>query len=119
MVVAEQEEPKNIRFRMDPVRKDRWLALCEAKKISQQDAIEAIIDLVLAQDDTVQSMMLGQTKAREDLVELVLRRMAKDQDDLDDLITEAPANGDGPSASAPPHSPAPARGRGAKSSRKR
>ena len=72
---ANESEKMNVRFRMDPVRKAKWLALCEAKKISQQDAMEALLDFVFVQDETVQSMLLGQTKARDDLIEVVLRRL--------------------------------------------
>jgi hypothetical protein len=72
---ANGSEKKNVRFRMDPVRKAKWLALCAEKKISQQDAMESLLDFVFVQDEMVQSMLLGQTKAKDDLIEVVLRRL--------------------------------------------
>ena len=75
IVDTPEAEKKNVRFRMDPVRKGKWLALCEEKKISQQDAMESLLDFLFVQDETVQSMLLGQTRARDDLIEVVLRRL--------------------------------------------
>jgi len=64
-----------VRFRLPDDKKASWDALCERKKITQQNAIEALIDFALMQDDVALSMLLGQTEATDDLIEVVLRRM--------------------------------------------
>ena len=73
--MTESTEPKNLRFRLPEDVKYAWVAMCERKKIGQQDAIQALVDFALAQDDVALSMLLGQTEATDDLIEVVLRRM--------------------------------------------
>ena len=74
LVVANVE---NFKFRVSPDLKKRWLAFCETKRISQRDAIVATVEFLLAQDEVIQSMLLGQVQSSPDLIELVLRRLAK------------------------------------------
>jgi hypothetical protein len=83
MVVTLDE---NFRFRVSSDLKARWAGLCERKKISQQDAITALMELVLVQDEITQSMMFGQTPAAPDLIAVVLRR-------IDGTLAEPPSGG--------------------------
>ena len=73
--MADQKIDRSVRFRLPDDKKASWDALCERKKITQQNAIEALIDFALMQDDVALSMLLGQTEATDDLIEVVLRRM--------------------------------------------
>lgn len=75
MVVASTE---NFRFRLTTHLKDQWKSLCDGKNISQQDAVESLLKWFVRQDDDLQSMILGQTKVKPDLVRLVLMRLAAD-----------------------------------------
>jgi hypothetical protein len=68
---------ENFRFRVSPDLKSRWVALCERKKISQQNAITALMELAIVQDELAQSMIFGQTPAAPDLIDVVLRRMGR------------------------------------------
>lgn len=54
--------------------KRRWEQFLTRKKISQQDAITALINYTMDQSDFFQSILLGQMKADHDLLITVLRR---------------------------------------------
>ena len=72
MVVSSDQ---GLRIRVPEDLKRSWLSLCEAKKISQQDAATSLLAWIVSQDDLVQSMVLGQVQPSADLVTLVLNRM--------------------------------------------
>jgi hypothetical protein len=59
--------------------KKEWDAFLERKKISQQDALVAMIRYAMVQNDVFQSIMMGQMKADHDLLITILRREAKDK----------------------------------------
>lgn len=73
--VDKADDRESFRFRLPGQLKEEWVRMCLTKKISQQEAIEAVIGFLLAQDDTTRSMLLGQIAATDDLIELVLRRI--------------------------------------------
>jgi hypothetical protein len=77
MLVADKE---NFRFRLDGKLKEEFMEMCEQRKISQQEAISAVIGWIVNADDLMQSMILGQLPATDDLVQIVLRRMSKHRD---------------------------------------
>src|SRR4051812_8044086 len=68
-------EPKNLRIVLPAGLVDRWESLLSEKRISQQDAIVGLVTSVMEMDDDVQSMLMGQMKPRDDLIETVLRRL--------------------------------------------
>src|SRR6476620_6681048 len=66
-----------VKFRVEPDMKQRWDALLERKKITQQDAGLALVQWLLESDDLLQSMVLGQVNPAEDLAGIVVRRLVK------------------------------------------
>jgi hypothetical protein len=75
MVVAEFE---NLRIRVRGAVNSAFNEFVERKRMSKQDAIEGMLTWLLAQDDLVQSMVLGQVRADPDLVAYVLAKLAGD-----------------------------------------
>lgn len=67
----------NLRFRMSAELKERWSAACDARKISQQDAITSLLEFFVAQDGMVQAAILGQIPLRNDTIELAIRAVAR------------------------------------------
>lgn len=65
----------NLRFRLDGVLKERWIATCDARKISQQEAVNALIGWFTSQDELTQLMIFQQVTPKPDLIETVLQRM--------------------------------------------
>lgn len=76
-VEKEQKDYENLRIRMSPSTKATFDALIKRKKISQQDAIVSLVTMLMAQDDVVQSVLLGQILPHPDVVELAIRRLAE------------------------------------------
>lgn len=74
MVVSLEE---NLRFRISRDLKERWTRACEERKISQQDAINALVEFFVDRDELVQLMILGQVSRSADLVRLALRSDAR------------------------------------------
>lgn len=69
---------ENLRIRVKRSVNERFSELCTRKRITKQDAIEGLLlSLLMQDDDTVQSMMMGQVEVTDDLIELVLRRLAR------------------------------------------
>jgi hypothetical protein len=79
LVNTEEKKEKSIRLPIDAQRMEAWEKLLDEKQITQQAALLAMIDWVVAQDPLVQSMVLGQIPASDDLVRVALRRMAERQ----------------------------------------
>lgn len=75
MFVAELE---NLRIRVTERTNAGLTRLSEARKISKQDAIEALLVWFLDLDEMLQAMILGQVPDTygPDVVKLVLRRLA-------------------------------------------
>lgn len=71
------EKRVDLIFRVSEDSKSRWDALTSGKKISQQNAGRFLVDWFLGLDELTQSMILGQIEASDDLIEVVLRRLAK------------------------------------------
>lgn len=68
MIVA---EPKNLRIVIPPGLQEEWRRLTDGKKISQQDAVEALIRFVLGQSDVGRSLVLGQIQPSPQLLKIV------------------------------------------------
>ncbi len=66
---------ENLRIRISTDLKERWTAACERKKISQQDAINEMMEWFLGQEDLVQSMIFGQIESTPELHRLVLNKL--------------------------------------------
>lgn len=75
--LVQTDDTKSFRIRVSPVLKDRYGEMCGARKISEQDAGNALLAWIVEQEPEVQAMILGQLPANDDLVETVLRRMQK------------------------------------------
>jgi hypothetical protein len=71
----ENKTEKGIRLPVSGERLRRWEAMLKARNINQQQALLAMIDWMVDQDPMVQSMILRQQPARDDLAELVLERL--------------------------------------------
>jgi hypothetical protein len=70
-------ELENLRTRLESKKKEKLLALCDRKKISLQDVMDALVEFLLDQDDLTQSMILRQVAPRADLIAHSLRAMTK------------------------------------------
>lgn len=66
---------ENFKFRLPAELKKWWIGFCVRKRITQTEAIIAILDFIRSQDGLTQSMILGQIEPAPDLVEAVLRRL--------------------------------------------
>lgn len=77
MVVSKITDGENFRFRVPAELKRKWVAMCDDRKITQQDAITALLWYTTEQDALTQAMLLGQQPARPDLIEVVLRRLSE------------------------------------------
>jgi hypothetical protein len=66
---------ENLNYRVPGHLKEKWAGSCEKKRISQTAGIIAVMEFYLAQDEVMQSMILGQIPADDDLIELVLKRV--------------------------------------------
>lgn len=66
---------ENLRFRVSESLKQRWTETCSARKISQQDAINALMEWFVNQQELTQLMITGQVTASKDLIETVLKRL--------------------------------------------
>ena len=71
-------EPKNMRTRVDASLAEAWEAMLAEHKISQQDAVTALMRFIIEQDPLTRAMIFGQVPEREfsDLAKIVLRRLA-------------------------------------------
>lgn len=74
-VVTKSDLPENLRIRLSPEKKARLKTLCDRKKITQQAAVEAMVEFLLSADGTLVSMVLGQIdeKYKGEIAEMVLR----------------------------------------------
>lgn len=73
------KEFQNIRARIDEELKADWDKMLTARKISQQDALAALMRWIVDEDPLTQNMIFGQTPPgdRAELSRIVLARMAK------------------------------------------
>lgn len=76
MGVAKITDGENFRFRVPAELKRAWVEMCKARKISQQDAITALMWFTTSQEPLTQAMLLRQQPAAADLVEVVLKRLS-------------------------------------------
>ena len=67
---------EKIFLRIDPKAKEAWIEMCRARKIEQTTAGEAMVEWIVAQEPEVQAMILGQLPPKDDLVAMVLGRLA-------------------------------------------
>jgi hypothetical protein len=67
-------DSKSLRVNVPADMREKWESFCERKKVKQQPAIEFLMRWMLAQDDLVQSMVLGQVESSPDLIKFVLER---------------------------------------------
>lgn len=76
MIVALQE---NVRIRLAADVKEAWQSTCDAKRITQQAAIDALLRWFTQQDSLMQSLILGQIEEKDcgDVTRLLLERMAR------------------------------------------
>jgi hypothetical protein len=71
---------RNIRTRVDdPALLRQWQEMLDARQISQQRAVVALMRFVVEQDPLAQLMIFGQAPADDhaELTRIVLRRLAK------------------------------------------
>lgn len=68
-----------IRVRLQGELRERWHALLQDKKITQQNALESMIDFVVNADQLTQSMLFKQvgTEDHPALERIVLKRLAE------------------------------------------
>src|SRR4051812_45451234 len=78
IVATENNLSEELRFRVTPELKAQWLAMCAARKISQQDAAMALAEWIVVQDEVIQAMILKQLTASPDLVTMVVHRLRRD-----------------------------------------
>jgi hypothetical protein len=64
-------------LRIPETLKQAWVDACAGRKITQNEAGEALIRLVVAQEDTVQAQMFGQIGAKEGKVVCVAPKKAR------------------------------------------
>jgi hypothetical protein len=74
--VAKEDDPQNLRIRIPPDLQTPFSDACRRKVLSKQAVIERLIRYWVKQEDVAQSMIVGQVEPADDLVELVLRRLA-------------------------------------------
>lgn len=75
VVSAQPDAKKSFRVDQDGKLREKWVKMLADRKISQTDAIESLFQWIVAQDETVQAMVLGQISPAPDLVLIVLRRL--------------------------------------------
>jgi predicted phage tail protein len=75
MCVADSEQ---IRVRLQGELKEKWERTLEARKISQQQAVVALLENVVGFDPLLQSMLFNQvpTADRAELSRIVMRRLS-------------------------------------------
>jgi hypothetical protein len=66
----------NLRIRVPEEMAKQLDGLVEDKHITKQDVYDALLRMLLDQDDLTQSMLLGQVKPAPELIEIVLKRLA-------------------------------------------
>ena len=69
-VMAKDDGRENMRTRLRSDLKREWDALLDSKRITQQDAIESMIQFVLGSEPLVQSMFFQQIPPTPELIEL-------------------------------------------------
>lgn len=60
--MPEEKLEEKVQFRVAAKLKEEFEAFCNAKKISHQDAMGALIEWIMKQEELVQSIVLGQVK---------------------------------------------------------
>jgi hypothetical protein len=73
--MKKKKNQKNLRVQLRDSLKDRWDEMLDRKKMSQQDAVERLVEFILEQEDTIQSVILQQFTPPFDVIEYLLRRM--------------------------------------------
>lgn len=66
----------NLRLNVDADLHTKWTDMCDRKRITQQDAIEAVLEWFLGQDDLAQSGVLGQIALVPRLIHILIERAA-------------------------------------------
>ena len=71
-------DTENVRARVKPELADRWRVTIDARKITQQAALESLLGWIVEQDSLTQAMIFGQVEEadRAELSRIVLRRLA-------------------------------------------
>jgi hypothetical protein len=77
IVVADDEQM--IRVRLKPELKGKWGRVLDSHKITQQAAVVAFVDWLVAQDPLTRSMIFGQVPDADHaaLARIVLKRLGK------------------------------------------
>lgn len=63
------------RYSIPAKSREKWVALYERTGIPQTQILNRLVEFILLQDETTQSMILGTLKPTEELLEIALRRM--------------------------------------------
>ena len=66
---------KSIRLPISPEQEARWEAMLAIKKISQQDALYAIMDWFVVQEPLIQSVILGQIPPDPEIQRILISRL--------------------------------------------
>lgn len=76
-LVANSAQRENLRIRLEQPIKERLEAFLKAKKITQQEAMEALIAWMLDQDSLLQSLILGQIEPKDqfEIADIVATRL--------------------------------------------
>lgn len=78
-LVAKSALKENLRIRLEPTIKDRWDTFLGRKKITQQAAVVALVEMVMKVDGRLASMILGQIEPEHhaEMVEMLLKHFAQ------------------------------------------
>jgi hypothetical protein len=68
-------DPKNLRIVIPGDLKQRWEDLTASKRISQQDAVEALVRFVIDQGDLAQSVIFGQVAATPEVMRIIYSKL--------------------------------------------
>jgi hypothetical protein len=70
-------DAEKIFLRVTAAEKEAWEAMCESQQINQTKAGAALARWIIGQTPEVRAMIFGQIPAAPDVVEVILKRMAK------------------------------------------
>ena len=89
---------KSVRLPLSPERLKRWEFVLGVKKISQQDALYAILDWFVEQEPLIQSMVLGQIPFDPEIQRMLILRLG----DIPPQSSKKKFGGDFPKIAAEP-----------------
>jgi hypothetical protein len=72
------DDKESIRIRLEPELRAKWQGVLDARKISQQKAVTAMIGWLVEQDPLMQTMLFDQVPETDkaELAKMVLKRLS-------------------------------------------